>query len=59
MVRPPYIIGASAGAKSPRHHETMKTYSDTITNTKKIELDDITFTVGNAIVSGSVEVNAV
>ena len=59
MVRPPYIIGASAGAKSPRHHETMKTYSDIITNTKKIELDDITFTVGNAIVSGSVEVNAV
>lgn len=59
MVRPLYIIGASAGAKSPRHHETMKTYSDTITNTKKIELDDITFTVGNAIVSGSVEVNAV
>jgi hypothetical protein len=37
----------------------MKTYSDIITNTKKIELDDITFTVGNAIVSGSVEVNAV
>ena len=59
MVRPLYIIGASAGAKSPRHHETMKTYSDIITNTKKIELDDITFTVGNAIVSGSVEVNAV
>ena len=59
MVRSLYIIGASAGAKSPRHHETMKTYSDTITNTIKIELDDITFTVGNAIVSGSVEVNAV
>ena len=59
MVRPPYIIGASAGAKSPRHHETMKTYSDTITNTIKLELDDIAFTVGNAIVSGSVEVNAV
>lgn len=37
----------------------MKTYSDIITNTKKIEIDDITFTVGNAIVSGSVEVNAV
>ena len=37
----------------------MKTYSNTITNTIKIELDDITFTVGNAIVSGSVEVNAV
>ena len=59
MVRPPYIMGASAGAKSTRHHETMKTYSDTITNTIKIELDDIAFTVGNAIVSGSVEVNAV
>ncbi len=42
-----------------RANETMKTYSDIITNTKKIELDDITFTVGNAIVSGSVEVNAV
>jgi hypothetical protein len=37
----------------------MKTYNDTITNTIKIELDDIAFTVGNAIVSGSVEVNAV
>ena len=37
----------------------MKTYSDTITNTIKLELDDIAFTVGNAIVSGSVEVNAV
>ena len=59
MVRPPYIIGASAGAKSPATNETMKKYSHTITNTIKIELDDITFTVGNAIVSGSVEVNAV
>ena len=37
----------------------MKTYSDTITNTIKIELDDIAFTVGNVNVSGSVEVNAV
>ena len=37
----------------------MKTYSDTITNTIKLDLEDITFTVGNAIVSGSMEVNAV
>jgi len=59
MVRPLYIIGASAGAKPPRHHETMKTYSNTITNTIKLELDDVTFTVGNAIVSASMEVNAV
>lgn len=42
-----------------RANETMKTYSDTITNTIKLELDDIAFTVGNAIVSGSMEVDAV
>ena len=42
-----------------RANETMKTYSDTITNTIKFEIDDIAFTVGNATVSVSVEADVV